>query len=151
MQKETIRIATIPSRMFSAFPAFSSLESLYKVGKLRQRDAIMSPETQVYHDGKGHEIRHPGDKIGSSQAMPMQFRQRIRRPSHTRSNSTFNVIDMKYRILRRTLKSIPVHWFERSSCFKLHVLILSMPAKLQRRCFQICSVSFNHRQISTII
>ena len=37
-----------------------SLKSLHEIGELRQRDAIMSPEAQVHHNGKGHEIRHPG-------------------------------------------------------------------------------------------
>lgn len=36
------------------------LKPLHKIGKLDERDAIMCSESQVYHDGEGHEVCHPG-------------------------------------------------------------------------------------------
>lgn len=38
------------------------LEALHKIGKLDERDTIVCSESQVYHDGEGHEVRHPGRK-----------------------------------------------------------------------------------------
>ena len=58
----------------SEFLPNPNLKSLHKIGELRQRDAIMSPEAQVHHNGKGHEIRHPGS-LGPRNEESIQLEQ----------------------------------------------------------------------------
>ena len=64
----------------------------------------MCSESQVYHDGEGHEVCHPGRKNGGFPSQTKLFRHFAIQPSflrssHTRSSSTFKDMDVKYRIL----------------------------------------------------
>ena len=94
----------IPSSKHS-FHLNPCLEALHKIGKLDERDTIVCSESQVNHDGEGHEVRHPGRK---------KFRISIPKPSSSDTLpfshhfcgqvtqgpvATFKDMDMKYRIL----------------------------------------------------
>ena len=87
----------IPSSLHS-FHLNPCLEALHKIGKLDERDTIVCSESQVYHDGEGHEVRHPGRKKWRI-SIPNHAQPSFLRSSHTRSSSTFKDMAMKYRIL----------------------------------------------------